>query len=70
MWRGEEMEYGYRWERSKGVKEVSLSKSSCSHYVSRHVCQLPVEGKIHDTWTIALLKWENCSFMPYSGSVM
>jgi len=70
MWRGEEEEYSYGWERSQGVKEVSLWKSGCCYYVSRHASQLPGEGKIHDTWTIELLKWENCSFIPYSGSVM
>jgi len=67
MGRGEEAEYGYGWERSKRVKELSLGKSCCCHYVSRHASQL--EGKIHDTWMIELLKWDNCSFMQYSGSV-
>jgi len=70
MWRGEEAEYGYGWERSREVKEVSLWKSSCCHNISRHASQLPVEGKIHDTWTIELLKWEHGSFMPYSRNVM
>jgi len=51
---GEDAEYGYGWERSKGVKEISLWKSGCCHYVSRHASQL--EGKIHDTWTTELLK--------------
>ena len=68
MWRGEEAEYGYRWKRSKGVKEVFLWKTGCCNYVSRHASQL--EGNIHNTWTIELLKWDNCSFMPYSGSMM
>jgi len=54
MWRGEEAEYDYGWERSKGVKEISLWKSGCCHYDSRHASQL--EGKIHDTWKIELLK--------------
>jgi len=54
MWRGEEGEYGYGWERSKGVKEISLWKSGCCNYVTRHASQL--EGKIHDTWKIELLK--------------
>jgi len=52
--RGEEAEYGYGWETSKGVKEVSLWISGCSQYVSRHASQL--EGKIQYTWTIELLK--------------
>jgi len=68
MWRGEEAEYGYGWERSKRVNEVSLWKSGCCHYVSRHASRL--EGRVHDTWTIELLREGNCSFMPYSGSVM
>jgi len=29
-----------------------------------------LEGEIHDTETIVLLKWDNRSLMPYSGSVM
>jgi len=46
--------YGYTWERSKLVKELSLGKSCCCQYVSRHASQ--VEGKIHATWTIELFK--------------
>ena len=29
-----------------------------------------LEGEIHDTETIVLLKWDNSSFIPYSRSVM
>jgi len=68
MWRREEAEYGYGWETSKEVKEVSLWMSGCSQYVSRHASQL--EGKIQYIWPIELLKWNNCGFTPYSGSVM
>jgi len=66
-WEGEEG-CGCRWERSKWVKEFSLENSSCWQCVSRQTSLL--QGEIHDTWMIELLKWDNCSFTPYSGSVM
>jgi len=53
-WRGEDGGYGYRWERSKLVKEFASGKSCCCQYVSRHASQ--VEGKIHDTWMIELFE--------------
>jgi len=46
--------YGYKWERSTLVKELSLRNSCDCQDVSRHAG--PVEGKIHDTRTIELFE--------------